>query len=314
MRYLQKRAHDTRFLLVSAAAVTIVLAGAAIAIAGYPSDSVSVYTGCLTMSGTSAGNIGSVALGTTPAKSCGQNQLQIHLSGGTITQVTAGTGVNVSGVGGTGYVNNGFATVTIDPKYQLPQTSCSQGQFVASDGSGGWSCKDQKTYSGTNFAVSNQACDTGQFLTGIDANGLKQCANDHTYSNGTGLGLSGNTFSLSSQYQLPQGCSNGQVATSNGNGTWGCHSGVGSLYTYSLWGGYITVGDPLSLSGDTQSSWVFCNNGDLATGGGSYTDHVDQVNSAPYYSNGSVGWKVTGSTGALSQGHVQAVVQCLHIG
>ena len=57
--------------------------------------------------------------------------MMVHLSGGTITQVTAGTGVAVSGVGGTGYVNNGFATVGLDPKFQLPQSSCANGQFVA---------------------------------------------------------------------------------------------------------------------------------------------------------------------------------------
>ena len=146
----------------------IVLGGAAaIAIAEYPSDSVTVFTGCLSNGGSSAGNIGSFAVGSSPSKPCGSNQLLIHLSGGTITQVTAGTGVDVSGVGGTGYVNNGFATVGIEPKYQLPQTSCSSGQFVASNGSGGWSCKSQQTYSGTDFAVSDKSCSAGQFVNGI---------------------------------------------------------------------------------------------------------------------------------------------------
>jgi hypothetical protein len=311
MWHPRKRVGSVRFLLVSTAVGVIVLAGgAAIAIAAYPSDSVAVYTGCLNTSGTSSGNVGNFAVGSNPAKPCGMNQVLIHLSGGTITKVSAGTGVNVSGVGGTGYVNNGYATVGIDPKYQLPQTSCSSGQFVASDGSGGWSCKDQKTYSGTNFALSNQSCSTGQFLTGIDSSGLPSCANDQTYSNGSGLDLSGNMFSLKSGYQLPQGCNSGQVATSDGSNTWSCQSGVGSLYTYSISGGYVTVGDPLSLDGDTESSYAYCNSGDIATGGGEYTDHVDQVYNGPQSSNG---WRVTGSTGAFSQGHVRAFVVCLHL-
>ena len=51
----------------------------------------------------------------------------IHRAAGMITQVTAGTGVAVSGVGGSGYVDNGFATVGRQPSFQLPQSSCSSG-------------------------------------------------------------------------------------------------------------------------------------------------------------------------------------------
>ena len=290
-----------RFRWVALGVVLAVVGGAGAALAAYPQDSVAVYTGCLN----SGGQIGSVAVGTSPAKPCGGTDTLVHLSGGTITQVTAGTGL-------TGGGNNGYVTVGIQPGYQLPQSGCSSGQFVASNGSGGWSCQSQKTYSGTDFALSNQACSTGQFLTGIDASGIKQCANDQTYSNGTGLDLSGNTFSLKSGYQLPQGCSNGQVATSNGDGTWSCHNGAGSRYTYEIAGPYVTVGDPLSLSGDTESSYAYCGYGDIATGGGSYTDHVDQVTSAA--ANNVTAWYVQGSTGAFSQGHLQAYVICLHLG
>jgi hypothetical protein len=302
-RYFRNGAYSVRFVLVGAVLGALVLAGAVrVAQAAYPSDSVAQYAGCLSTNG-SGGNIDRVAVGLTPTKPCSSNEVLVHLSGGTITQVTAGTGL-------TGGGNNGFVTLGITPSFQLPQSNCSSGQFVASNGSGGWSCQSQKTYSGSDFALSNQSCGSGQFLTGIDASGVKQCAVDQTYSNGTGLDLSGNTFSLSSGYQLPQGCSSGQVATSNGNNTWSCHSGTGSMYTYEVSGGYVTVGDPLDLSGDTESSWVYCNYGDLVTGGGEYTDHVDQVYNGPYGN----GWEVTGSTGPFSQGHVQAHAMCLHVG
>jgi len=278
------------------------LAGAGAAYAAYPSDTVTQYAGCLSTSG-AGGTLHSVAVGLSPTKSCGPNETLVHLSGGTITQVSAGTGLSGGG-------NNGYVTLSLDPKYQLPQINCSSGQFVASNGSGEWTCQSQKTYSGTDFALSNQSCGTGQFLAGIDASGVAQCSPDQTYSNGTGLDLSGNTFSLNSGYQLPQSCSSGQVATSNGDNTWSCQNGTGSLYTYTVSGNYVTVGDPLDLSGDTQSSYANCNSGSIVTGGGAFTDHVDQVYNGP----NSNGWRVTGSTGPLSQGHIQAYAVCLHIG
>jgi hypothetical protein len=288
-------------LFAIAAAVVLAVAGVAgVAVAAYPSDSVTQYAGCLSTGGAS-GNLGSVAVGLTPAKPCGSNEMLVHLSGGTITQVSAGTGLSGGGT-------NGYVTLGIQLGYQLPQSSCSSGQFVASNGSGGWSCQSQKTYSGTNFALSNQSCSTGQFLTGIDPSGVKQCAADQTYSSGVGLDLSGNTFSLSSAYQLPQSCLSGQVATSNGNGTWSCHSGTGSLNTYTVTGAYWTL--PVDFSGDTKTSTAFCNYGDIVTGGGEYTNHVDQVYNGP----DNNGWRVTGSVGPLSGGSLQAYAVCLHVG
>jgi hypothetical protein len=268
------------------------------ALAAYPQDSVTVFTGCLN----SGGQIGSVAVGTSPAKSCGSDTL-IHLSGGTITQVTAGTGL-------TGGGNNGYVSVGIQPGYQLPQSSCSSGQFVASDGADGWSCQSQKTYSGSDFALSNQSCNTGQFVTGFDSAGLKQCANDQTYSNGAGLDLSGNTFSLSSGYQLPQNCSNGQVATSNGDNTWSCHNSVGGLSSYIRSSGPYEIGG--FDFGDTESTYAYCNFGDIATGGGFYNDNTDIQHSEPAF-NGE-GWYVQAHTGAFASGHYTAYVKCLHAG
>lgn len=306
LRYLRDRV-GTRLLLVSATVCSFILAGAAIAIAAYPQDSVTLYTGCLTTSGTSSGNIGSVAVGSNPAKACGQNQVLIHLSGGTITQVSAGTGLSGGG-------NNGYVTVGVKPSYQLPQTGCSSGQFVASDGAGGWSCQSQKTYSGTNFALSNQSCDTGQFLTGFDSSGLKKCANDQTYSNGTGLDLSGNTFSLTSGYKLPQGCSSGQVASSDGNNSWTCQTtgaaeGVSDLTDYTKYW-TVSLGDD-----DTQTASQYCASGDIATGGGWHTDgDASIVNSGPASSNGYEGWSATASTpfrAGFASGYVTVYVKCL---
>jgi len=124
---------------------------------------------------------------------------------------------------------------------------------------GGWSCKDQKTYRGSDVAFSNQSCDTGQFLTGSDSSGAKKCAADQTYSNGSGLDLTGNTFSLKSGYQLPQGCSSGQVATTDGSTGWTCSSNSGtpegeSTLTDYTRSNYVDLGDD-----DTGTVAVFWN-------------------------------------------------------
>jgi hypothetical protein len=246
-----------------------VLAGAAIAFAAYPQDSVTVYTGCLSTSG-SAGNISSVAVGSDPTKPCSSNEILIHLSGGTITKVTAGSGL-------TGGGDNGYVTVGLDPKYTLPQNSCAAGQFVASDGSGGWSC-----------------------------------ANDQTYTNGTGLDLNGNTFSVGSGYTLPQGCSNGQVAASNGSGGWSCHNSVGGLSTYTN-SNFVSLGD-----NDTESTSAYCSSGDIATGGGFVTTgNAGPKASDPIFSGNSQGWHATGQVPfdfGFGSGGLTVYVKCLHVG
>jgi len=179
MRHFRKRMGSRRFLVVSAIIGLVVLGGSAIAYAAYPTNSVAVMTGCLTTSGTGSGNIVNVAMGTSPAKACGGNQKQVQISGGTITQVTAGTGLTTAGSGGsggTGFINNGFATLGLQTGYQLPQ-DCTSGQVAKSSGSNTWSCAadNNTTYSGTDFATSGQDCPAGQFATGIDGNGALKC-------------------------------------------------------------------------------------------------------------------------------------------
>jgi len=307
------------FVVTVGSAATALVAGAAIAFAtvGYPTDSVTVMSACLTTSGASAGVLGSVAVGNNPAKSCGSNQTLVHLSGGTITRVTAGTGVSLAGsggTGGTGYVNNGSTTVGLDSHYQLPQSNCSSGQFVASDGSGGWSCQTQKTYSGSDFALSNQSCDTGEFLTGFSATGTKQCGTDQTYKNGTGLSLTGNEFSLDSDYQLPQSCTNGQLVKSDGNNGWACTSaasseGVSDLSDYEMWWP-ISLGDD-----DSGTASAYCNSGDIATGGGwTLGGDTSIIESGPTSSNGYEGWFAKGETGfgfGFNHGGLTVWVKCL---
>jgi hypothetical protein len=266
-----------KHVLVGSLAALIAFAGiAAIAIAavGYPTDSVTVMTGCLTTSGTSAGNILSVAVGNNPVKSCGSNQMLVHLSGGTITRITAGNGVTLAGsggTGGTGFVNNGFATVGLDSHYQLPQSGCAAGQVVASNGSGGWTCQSQTTYSGSDFALSNQSCDSGQFLTGFDASGGKQCADDTDTASPA--------------------------------------EGVSDLtdYTHNT---YVSLGDNESKVAESFCA----SGDIAVGGGWSLTDDATIVQAGPVSDNGLEGWSTKAKTGigdGFEEGSVTTYVKCL---
>lgn len=152
------------------------------AYAGHQDANVVSYTGCLNTSGDSAGNVLKIKAGDSPLKPCSSGQVQFHFSGGDITAVRT-----PGGSGLTGGAENGAVTLGLTDQQKLP--SCSQGQIPEWNGSA-WAC-------------------------GAD--------DDTKYTAGTGLDLSGgNQFSILQRYQLPQSCSNGQVAKSNGSGSWNC--------------------------------------------------------------------------------------------
>ncbi len=175
-----KRLHfGRRWLVASVLVLAVVVAGGAYA--GHQDSNVLSYTGCLNISGDSAGNVLRINAGDSPLKPCSSGQTQIHLSGGDISAVRTPTGSGLSGGS-----ENGAVTLGLSAGQKLP--SCSDGQVVKSS-SGTWIC-------------------------GSD--------NDTTYSAGSGLDLSGTNFSVEPSYQLPQSCSNDQVAKSDGSGAWNC--------------------------------------------------------------------------------------------
>lgn len=178
------------------------------AIAVYPDSGVISYTGCLVTAGGGSGGVNSVTAGNNPLKPCGPNEAPIHLSGGDITKVIAGTGL-------TGGGDNGAVTLRVDAAYSLP-LGCASGQVTKSNGSNVWVCANDNntTYTsgtgldlgGTQFSISQsyrlpqacgggqsptwngtnwscetydkagQSCPTGQFATGSASSGTLSCA------------------------------------------------------------------------------------------------------------------------------------------
>lgn len=89
-------------------------------------------------------------------------------------------------------------------------------------------------------------CAPGQAINGVGQGGEVQCVTAGGGGGGgtvtqvnTGTGLTGGpitttgTVSLAAPYRLPQSCTNGQVAKSNGSGTWNCAADTDTNTTYS---------------------------------------------------------------------------------
>ncbi|MFO1313346.1 MAG: tail fiber domain-containing protein [Burkholderiales bacterium] len=164
-------------------------------------------------------------------------------SGGTVTSVGSGTGLAGGPITGTG-------TLSIAAGYQLPQ-GCTNGQVAKSSGAGSWTCANDVNSGGTVTSV------------------------------GSGTGLAGGpitgsgSLAIATGYQLPQSCANGQVAKSNGAGSWTCAGDNNSGGTVTsitagagLSGGTITTTGTLAVDpASTTLTSNFFRQGGNAFGG-----------------------------------------------
>lgn len=180
--------------LTAAVAAVVVIAGLGMGAALAVDDPGAVtYTGCLNPS---SGTLSNLAVGSAPVKKCSANEQTVTFGGGDITGVAAGTGL-------TGGAAAGAATLDLAPSYRLPQ-NCAAPDVVAKWSGTSWDCAADKdtTFSGTDFATSNQSCTAGKVVTGVDPNGAVTCATDKdtTYD--------GSNFATSSQ-----SCTAGKVVT-----------------------------------------------------------------------------------------------------
>jgi hypothetical protein len=106
--------------------------------------------------------------------------------------------------------------------------SCASGQVAKWNGTG-WACADDvdsnTIYTGADFALSDQSCNAGDVVTGVNASGGVVCAPDYD----TDTTYDGGDFALSSQ-----DCGDGQVARGvNPDGTLMCVADMDTQNTYS---------------------------------------------------------------------------------
>ena len=165
------------------------------------------------------------------------------------TTYAAGTGITLSGT-----------QFSVAVPYRMPQ-SCATGQIAGWNGSA-WTCAADNDSGGDITAVTagtgltgggttgsvtltadtsylqrrvSSMCATGNSIRAVNADGTVTCEADDntTYTGGTGLALIGTQFSLSTPYQLPQTCANGQTPQWDG-AAWGCGSSVAPGYARTL--------------------------------------------------------------------------------
>jgi hypothetical protein len=200
-----------RKLTAMALAVGVIAVFGGSAVAGHLADGVNSYTGCLV---SKDGVIIKIKEGEAPTSPCTGGQVQVHFSGGDITAISAGTGLQGGGT-------NGAVTLALAPGFRLPQ-GCATGEIAKWDGSA-WQCAadDNTTYTtgaglelnGTElrikpsyqlpqiaqegdsiiwrddswdveaFTRAGQSCPTGQFVRATAADGDLTCATSPASSN-----------------------------------------------------------------------------------------------------------------------------------
>jgi len=203
-----------KFVVLGAGAALAMICVVATAIAAFPDDNVTTYTGCLLN-----GNVISVKAGDSPTQPCKTPATTIKLSGGDITSVNVNAPLQQVG---TSNGLNGKVTIGLDSKYTLPDaSSCTTGQVPK------W-----------NSSTQTWGC---------------AADNDTKYTNGDGLDLSNsNQFSIKSGYQLPQGCANGEIPRSTGSNAWDCSSTGLSYVESTQSGGPKGLPDGAGLQDVTQ--------------------------------------------------------------
>jgi hypothetical protein len=111
-------------------------------------------------------------------------------------------------------------------------------------------------------------------LTSVPAGFADNVDDDTLYSAGTGLDLTGSTFSIITTYRLPQDCTGGQIAEWDGS-SWGCATDddSGGDITAVNAGVGLTGGGP---SGDVTLDVEFAGSGSADTASRSDHDHWGQ--------------------------------------
>lgn len=163
-------------------------------------------------------------------------------------------------------------------------------------------------YNGSNSGAVNLAFNETKLNSTID---LRD--SDTTYSNGTGLGLRSNIFSILLGYQMPQGCSDGEIAEYNTtSGGWDCavdntaSSGMASWVLAALGvGGSESITDGETVTFGSGNSYIdvsrSTNNINYTLNDTVLNATIDARDSDTTYTNGS-GIDLTGTTFSILYG------------
>jgi hypothetical protein len=152
---------------------------------------------------------------------------------------------------------------------ETPSKPCGSGQVLVHLSGGDITAVQTASGSGLTGGKDNGAASLALDSTGCSSGGVLKwngtswsCGSDNntSYSAGAGLDLSGTTFSVKPSYQLPQSCSDGQVAKSNGSNSWSCQNDNNSPTA-----GYAVQGGTTDLP--TESSKVTISTLNLADPG-----------------------------------------------
>lgn len=111
---------------------------AATAIAGHGTVDIKSFTGCVTRGGA----LTKIAEGSQPLFACARDEVAAHLSGGDITSISAGSGLDAEGT-------NGAVTFSIDAGFSLPQ-SCTAAQVPKKSNTDAWICGNDNDRTGSD--------------------------------------------------------------------------------------------------------------------------------------------------------------------
>jgi hypothetical protein len=157
-----------RFAIALAATAVLAIGGFALYASAFQQTQGVTLTGCVN----AGGELKHLVVGDNASNSCAKGETLVHLGDGDITSIDTPDAGGLAG--GT---DTGDASLSIQPSFRLPQ-GCKTPNNVPKWISGAWACApdNDTTYSGADFALSNQSCADGTFVNAIDSKGKIQCS------------------------------------------------------------------------------------------------------------------------------------------